>query len=295
MTQADLQGKAMATETTAEALHKIDLECGALHLSVGEIQQKLGAVREYIAAVRQDKRDIAYLLKGELARFNETLEEELRDFRVRTSQQLISETTKFCEQQSCLPTAYLVADLNRFLADMMLYVFEKWQTVKEREANDWLKQTLQRFEDKNNKLIENVQQLAASLLEMQIPQVPKAVKLPAESTIYFLTEIPEPMFSYAGNWLVKLLPPALACKLLLKRRREQIVELVDMNCGRIRSDLYSRVAKSLDGFRRDFETRLDKNIEDLLVTLDAAAGQKEMRTGICELMAAVKQDFRERR
>ncbi len=278
MTQADLQGKAMATETTAEALHKIDLECGALHLSVGEIQQKLGAVREYIVAVRQDKRDIAYLLQGELARFNETLEEELRDFRVRTSQQLISETTKFCEQQSCLPTAYLVADLNRFLADMMLYVFEKWQTVKEREANDWLKQTLQRFEDKNNKLVENVQQLAASLLEMQIPQVPKAVKLPAESTIYFLTEIPEPMFSYAGNWLVKLLPPALACKLLLKHRREQIVELVDMNCGRIRSDLYSRVAKSLDGFRRDFETRLDKNIEDLLVTLDAAAGQKEMRS-----------------
>jgi len=284
----------MATET-AEALHKIDLECGALHLSVEEIQQKLGVIREYIAAVRQDKRDIAYLLQGELARFNEKLEEELRDFRVRTSQQLISEATNFCEQQSCLPMAYLVADLNRFLADMMLYVFEKWQTVKEREANAWLKQTLQRFEDKNNKLIENVQQLAASLLEMQIPQVPKAVKLSAESTIYFLTEIPEPMFSYAGNWLVKLLPPALACKLLLKRRREQIVELVDMNCGRIRSDLYSRVAKSLDGFRRDFETRLDKNIEDLLVTLDAAAGQKEMRTGICELMAAVKQDFRERR
>jgi GTP-binding protein EngB required for normal cell division len=259
-----------------EALLKINLEYSTINLPLVEIKGKLNTLHEHFQGVQQGKADMAYLLKGELERFGTQLETDLKEFKEKASAQVKEKLKDFVQERKQLGMTELTVSLNHFLAQTLVMFFQEWQTVKEQEANAWLDAVAKRFESKNNALIAEIRNLAADLFQIQFQAVAGNILLTRESSLYFLTEINQPLFSFPSGILHSLLPKAWSLRLLLKSGQEQAEELVDLNCGRIRYDVHSRMKKSLNVFKKKYEESLDQTINEIVGTIEAAIQKKSL-------------------
>ncbi|EAX46384.1 Dynamin family protein [Thermosinus carboxydivorans Nor1] len=264
---AVLMGKQLLSEATL----KIDLEMASLDMPINEIEQKLVRLREHAQGLSQDKQDVAYLLKGELDRFNTRMEQAINKFKAETIEQLKKKVReRFLKNTSRLEEQAI----NSFLAGAINEQFEIWQKNNEREIQDWLLTLKQRFEAKNRQLIDDMKRLASNLFHVDFTPSSLCVDLDQKSNLYFLTEIPKPMFNSLGGFH-KWLPVAWSKQIIIKRKLDELEELVDMNCGRIRHDLFTRTAKTIEEFRRRLEDSLDRMTADIIITIETVVRNKQ--------------------
>jgi hypothetical protein len=75
--------------------------------------------------------------------------------------------------------------------------------------------------------------------------------------------------------VTSLLPRALTKGLLLKKLLENVAELVDKHCGRLRYDFQQRLQELARDFRRDWLAKIDDTTESITQALERARAQKQ--------------------
>jgi len=259
-----------------EAILNIDIEYSTMDLPVAQIKENLLCLTERFKKVKQEKMDIAYLLKGELERFNWKLEVDLEEFKDKATRELKIQLQELCLREQALKPTELAVELNSLLAKSIVTQFQRWQPGKEQEANEWLASTIKRFEANNNMLMEEIKRLVADLFQIEFHAVASTITLSSKSALYFVTEENKPLFTLPSGLMMRLLPKSWVKRLLLESSKEQAARLVRVNCARVRYDVYCRMAKSIDTFRRGFETRLDQTMDEILGTIDGAIELKSL-------------------
>lgn len=263
----------IALQYVGEAEMKCELERLALEMPAADAEAKLAKLKDYFAGLRQDRMDLDYLLKGELNRFNLRLEQELAAFKEEAIMTLSGRVNEVLQEKSNLNVSHLASELQEFLQATVKDQFSGLQSAKEQEIKEWLGVTMERFEAKNNALITDIRNLVANLFNINPRAVCTASRLCSRSGLYFLTELPKPFITFDISWLMGFLPKKLAHRSLYKSCIDQIEELVDLNCGRLRSDFYTRVAQSLRDFKRLLGESLDLVMNELVRTIEAAINQ----------------------
>ena len=75
--------------------------------------------------------------------------------------------------------------------------------------------------------------------------------------------------------VTSLLPRALTKGLLLKKLLENVAELVDKHCGRLRYDFQQRLQELARDFRQDWLARIDDTTQSIAQALERARAQKQ--------------------
>ena len=75
--------------------------------------------------------------------------------------------------------------------------------------------------------------------------------------------------------VTSLLPRALTKGLLLKKLLENVGELVDKHCGRLRYDFHQRLAEIARDFRQTWLSKIDDTTQSIRQALDRALSQKQ--------------------
>jgi hypothetical protein len=264
----------IATQYLNEAELKLELEHAALELPISEVETKLTKLKDYFEELRQDRIDLDYLLKGELERFNVQLEQELATFKVEAVKDLAIQAHNFFLTREGMNVKSLASELQGFLQKVVIEKLSSLQSGKEQEIKEWLNATTRRFEDKNAVLISDVRNLAANLFSVKTPVIRSETRLSSKSNLYFLTEIPKTSLFFNISWFMGLLPKQLAYKALYKSSVDQIEELIEMNCSRLRFDLYSRLAQSVKEFGQQLNIILEAVLNDIIKTIGTAITQK---------------------
>ena len=107
-------------QTVGEALLKIDLENSVLDMPITEVNAKLAALEEYFRNLQKDKVDLAYLLKGELERFNQGLQEKMKEFHHKTTSEMQQEIQRFYQQRREENTAKLLPEMKGLISQRVM-------------------------------------------------------------------------------------------------------------------------------------------------------------------------------
>jgi hypothetical protein len=75
--------------------------------------------------------------------------------------------------------------------------------------------------------------------------------------------------------VTSLLPRALTKGLLLKKLLENVTELVDKHCGRLRYDFHQRLQEIGRDFRQTWISKIDDTTQSIRQALERARAQKQ--------------------
>ena len=85
--------------------------------------------------------------------------------------------------------------------------------------------------------------------------------------------------------VTSLLPRALTKGLLLKKLLENVTELVDKHCGRLRYDFHQRLQEIARDFRQNWVSKIDDTTQSIREALERARIQKQTNAQAVTLRA----------
>ncbi|MHC1730276.1 MAG: dynamin family protein [Syntrophobacteraceae bacterium] len=264
------------------------LEREAIKLPLQELTTKIERFEHEMKRIEKDRENNQFLLKGHLGKIISGLDEEIHRFKKVQSPAL----------QKALEAKYLELvnrgagslrdQLEKFVFDEIKGTFNPWRRQLAGEISSRLEQAHLEFAHKINDIIEHILVLTSNIFELKLQPFTSVEGLSKKSDFYFLLK-DDPV----GLELIQLaatsaLPLFVAKKMILKKMKESVAELLDRHCGRVRYDLVNRVTKTIKDFQHSLNEKIDLTLAGIRLSFQEAlalhqAGQNNVEKSLGEL------------
>jgi hypothetical protein len=143
-----------------------------------------------------------------------------------------------------------------------------------REMSNAVDASFRQYEERLRRSLDAFERVAAGLFDVHLTPIAADVAL-SEAVRY--SSAVEPLYegTMAGQTLL-ILPGPILRRSLRGRVRRIVEEELDAQCGRIRSDLTERTARSVEEFRRRTRLQFETDAETLRVALEAGKSRHAM-------------------
>jgi ribosome biogenesis GTPase A len=149
--------------------------------------------------------------------------------------------------------------LEGFLRQEVERVFRSWRVREDEEIQRQLDVLSARFVTQANAILARLHHAAGILFELPVEHVSINCPLRVESRLSYKVER---IFSSLDSFLL-LLPRFLLRPMVLKRMKDRMWQLLDMNAGRIRYDYLERLQSSMAQFEKDLTAAITVTSESL--------------------------------
>jgi hypothetical protein len=253
----------------------------AFRTPVEELARRRSRLEERLQEVERRREDDALLFRRDVDRLVARMEEELGRWRQQSEAELQRELEAWLEREAAgrrMTAREVEEEVSRRLGERL----ERWRAEAGQEMGGEYAALAERFSARFQGLLDELLEAYgeyAGYRPEPIPADPEVVERP---DFYFqLSEI--------GSWLPELnaaalarwLPSGWALPALRKRARERLHELLELNSGRLRSDLAYRLRESARrqiGRWDERLIRLREEFEEALRSTEQALGEAEGRS-----------------
>jgi GTPase SAR1 family protein len=270
-----------AQEVLGEIELSLELENKALTLPMTSLLERIRDLKELMARVQQDHRDLEYLLKGEGDRKASEFIQRLTVFQEAEAVEVAKRLKAWLRENAGLNPGVLLRNGERKLLELISESFTRFLGGEEERLNRELQEVAARLGGRANQRVREITALAKSLFDVRLVRLDTFSGLTEPSKVWFKTAEP---FSPATTTLLSLLPKTLG-RLTAKRIENSLLERVpeemDRNSGRVRHDTLRRLDETL----RLFGASLFKKIETVSETVlsGLSKGQEKRRQGQAEV------------
>ncbi|HEY6331343.1 MAG TPA: dynamin family protein [Blastocatellia bacterium] len=291
--QATLEAAALIrlNAMVSQTRNSIELELVALRMPLDLLTERSAAFGRAVDHIIQEKSDLRFLLRGEIAELVSSVESDLGSFVADQIEPLRRRVKDAFTQSKHLNKRKLVDTMNREMAGAIQEVFSTWRPVEEAKLTAGFESITGRFAVRANAYAADVERATAELFGVRVCPPVDVEPLTSESRHYYYTEN---LFSLQLSSLPLILPGPLAKACIERAFVKSCVEELYRNAGRLRYDFQERLEKSAESFRLSFEHKVREMVLTLRQALEKAAEEK--RTGsarLDELIAARQADIEE--
>ena len=210
-------------------------------------------------------------MKGVFEEFNVDLEAFKKETLARLHQEV-----QDAFQQKVRASGDLRQEMEVFLFGALRNVFTLWR----RDEIDRIAQKLgdihQEFADRINAILERLTQLTARIFDFSLRGFSAETALTEKSQFWFKFKEDPVGLEIIQMTVTSLLPRALTKGMLLKKLVENVDELVDKHCGRLRYDFQTRLNDMAREFRQTWLAKIDDTTTSIRQALDRALAQKQV-------------------
>lgn len=263
-----------AANALGELTLGVEMELRALDTPLQELQEKIRLFEDMAAAMQQERRDNAYILKGELERLLEELEKEILHFQEEQGGRLLSGIERLYREKG-RSNRELLRALDDYLRSALQQALDQWRPVLEEKAGQGYERLVARFTGRTNRLLAEVVRQSAQLFNLSVQGFTGVEALEHEKGLYYLLEEEHSLLAPDPVKISAVLPRFIFGPVLLGEMRRRTDMLVDRNCGRVRHDLSGRLLKSAQQFRRQLDEKFDATINGTREVLQRALARKE--------------------
>jgi hypothetical protein len=277
-----LQGALKAIADSTLAL-RVERQASAIPLK--ELEEKIARFNLELQGLAREREMSLLLLDGRVKGVIAALDADLEAFKRETTTSLRREVEETFQQKS--RTALdLRQEMEDFLFAVLRDVFTLWRRQEIEALSHKLAETHQEFAGRINAILERLTQLTARIFDFSLRGC-AAAEVFAEKSHFGFKFKEEPVgLEILQMTVTSLLPRALTKGLLLKKLLENVAELVDKHCGRLRWDFHQRLQEIARDFRQDWLAKIDDTTQSIRQALERARAQKQasaqatqMRTG----------------
>jgi small GTP-binding protein len=264
-----------ALKTITDSTLALKVERHASSMSPKELEEKIGRFNFELQGLEKEREMSLLLLDGRMKGIFEDMNADLELFKKDTLARLHQEVQD-AFQQKIRASGDLRQEMEVFLFGALRNVFTLWR----RDEIDRIAQKLgdihQEFADRINSILERLTQLTARIFDFSLRGFSAEIALTEKSQFWFKFKEDPVGLEIIQMTVTSLLPRALTKGLLLKKLMENVDELVDKHCGRLRYDFQTRLNDMAREFRQTWLAKIDDTTASIRQALDRALAQKQV-------------------
>jgi GTPase SAR1 family protein len=248
----------------SQARLELELEMMSLTTPLDELRQKIRAFEAKKKEVLIEKQDFDILLDGETKRLlRETLDEDITSFRkdlLAHEQPHLEEL--FAEMKS-LRSRELRDALEQAVVNNVRQAFTTWRAMEDDRLAKAFETICGRFVVKINDVVDALLKFSSDLFQVPFETVKTEALWSAKSRFYYKFKEQPGGIEIVTSSLTLALPKFFGDKIILKKMREYLVRVIDLQLGRSGNDFEERIQKSKLEFRWEMLLRIEATIEGI--------------------------------
>lgn len=268
-----LNGALKAVTDSTLAL-KVERQAGAMPLR--ELEERIARFDLELQGLDQEREMSLLLLEGRIKGVLTELDADLGAFKRETTDKLRRQVEETFHQKS-RSASDLRQEMETFLFAALREVFTTWRRQEIEKLSERLAETHQEFAGRINAILERLSQATARIFDFSLRGCAAAEVFTEKSHFGFKFKEEPVGLEILQMTVTSLLPRALTKGLLLKKLLENVAELVDKHCGRLRWDFQQRLQEIGREFRQDWLAKIDDTTQSIHQALERARGQKQSR------------------
>lgn len=248
-------------------LFHLELENKVLLEPLTSLEEKMNKAEEQLKAVEKKKKESIYLFQGAVNEIIKDLEEDLLNFKEKETKYLLTIVEKEIAIEKQVNIKEKIKD---FLEKEIKKNFEKWRQEKKAFLDKQLKNKTEEFVSEINQIMEEIQTIFATLFDIDFYQLNPVEEIIESKDFYFHIKEETSTF-YPKLELATfspLLPSFMRNNIIRKKIREEIINQVDKNCGRLRYDFSYRISETAKQFIYYWESEIKEllhKIENVVI------------------------------
>ncbi|HTP67199.1 MAG TPA: dynamin family protein [Geobacteraceae bacterium] len=286
----------------SQARFRFDLELASLKTPLAELQEKIRTFEEEKREVMLAREEYGILLEGEAKRLlQKIVEPDLAAVKTDLIQQVAVVVERRFNEHQALPARQLSDALEQEIILQIREAFDSWRSAEDEKVGGEFEVLCSRITARINETIDELFSFSAELFAIPFAAVQADSLWAVESGFYYkFWSEPGSLMMFTSSVLLAL-PRFISDRLILKRMKEHVQEMVDMQSGRVRYDFAVRLDKSVQAFRREMLRRIEATVENIETALEKGtrlrdSGEREFSSRSKTLQEAVAKldEIRER-
>jgi len=252
----------------------LKVERQASSMPLKELAEKITRFNQELQGLEKERELSLLLLDGRLKGVIGEIEADLNAFKQETIINLRRQMEEVFHQKS-QNAVDLRQETEEILFAALRDVFTTWRRQEIEKLSQQLADTHQDFATRINAILERLTQLTARIFAFSLRGFAAEEAFPDLRQFWFKFKDEPVGLEILQMTVTSLLPRALTRGLLLKKLLENVGELVDKHCGRLRYDFHQRLAEIARDFRRTWVAKIDDTTQSIRQALDRALTQKQ--------------------
>ena len=263
-----------ALKTITDSTLALKVERQASSMPLKELAEKITRFNQELQGLGKERELSLLLLDGRLKGVIGEIEADLNAFKQETIINLRRQMEEVFHQKS-QNAVDLRQETEEILFAALRDVFTTWRRQEIEKLSQQLADTHQDFATRINAILERLTQLIARIFAFSLRGFAAEEAFPDLRQFWFKFKDEPVGLEILQMTVTSLLPRALTRGLLLKKLLENVGELVDKHCGRLRYDFHQRLAEIARDFRRTWVAKIDDTTQSIRQALDRALTQKQ--------------------
>jgi small GTP-binding protein len=263
-----------ALKAITDSTLALKVERQASTLPLKELEERIARFDLELQGLEKEREMSLLLLEGRVKGVILELDADLEAFKRETTARLRREVEAAFHQKS--HTALdLRGEMEEFLFNALRDVFTSWRRLEIEKLSLRLADTHQEFAARINAILERLTQLTARIFDFSLRGFAAEQAFTERSEFWFKFKEDPVGLEILQMTVTSLLPRALTRGLLLKKLLENLAELVDKHCGRLRYDFHRRLQEIARDYRQVWLAKVDDTTRSIRQALERARAQKQ--------------------
>jgi hypothetical protein len=263
---------ALKSITDSTLALKVERQASAMPLQ--ELEAKIASFNQELQGLEKERELSLLLLDGRIKSVIAEVEEDLGVFKQETIIKLRRKMEEAFHQQSGA-AGDLRKETEEILFGALREVFTTWRRQEIEKLSQKLADTHQDFAIRINAILERLTQLTARIFDFSLRGFAAEEAFPDLRQFWFRFREEPVGLEILQMTVTSILPRALTKGLLLKKLLENVTELVDKHCGRMRYDFNQRLQEIARDFRQTWISKIDDTTQSIRQALDRSLTQKQ--------------------
>jgi GTPase SAR1 family protein len=259
----------------SQALFELGLEMKSLTIPVEELKVKIEMFEKKKKEVMREKQDFDILLDGEVDRLvKKGLVEDLEEFKQETTTILTVGLETFYRDNKSLSSKELNSAMETFVIDEVKNAYNNWWAKEDGKLGLAFEAICSRFITKINETVDTLFKFSSELFDIPFEAF-KAEELWTIKPGFYYKFKEEPVILVVLTTSFNLsLPKFVGDKIILKKMKEYLNEMIETQGGRVRYDFVERLDKAKLDFRWEMFQRLEATIKGIFSAIEKGMSQK---------------------
>ncbi len=254
----------------------LELEMKSLLTPLDELREKLSIFEKKKKEVLVEKEDFFLLLDGEIKKIiSNVLEEDLKEFR----QQLILKVTEEIESKYIEHTGMSTKELREYLEEKVVtevkQAFAVWRGLEDEKLAKTFESACKRFIIKIDETVDSLLKFSAELFAVPFDIVKAEAIWSTKSSFFFRFKEQPVGIEIVASSLTLILPKFIGEKLIIKKVKEYLNRVIDIQTAKVGVDFEERLNKSKLDFRWEMFQRIDATIEGIAKAIEQGMSMKD--------------------
>jgi ribosome biogenesis GTPase A len=263
-----------ALKVITDSTLALKVERQASGMTLKELEEKIARFDLELQGLEKEREMSLLLLDGRIKGVITQVDADLEAFKRETAARLRREVEATFHQKS-RTASDLRKEMEDFLFAALRDVFITWRRQEIEKLSQKLADTHQDFAIRINAILERLTQLTARIFDFSLRGFAAEEVFTEKSRFWFRFKEDPVGLEILQMTVTSLLPRALTKGLLLKKLLENVTELVDKHCGRLRYDFHQRLQELAREFRQTWLAKIDDTTQSISQALERARAQKQ--------------------